>query len=393
MFGLDRLVFLSIARGVRSRGDLRMGAMVDVVQQGAALKDAAPVCGMPKCKRLVMIENSVVSCPPCCVTAEVNAPPTFPCKAPRDVIIIGAGTLVSCRRFSFSITRPPAISKPWRRPSPRPEARETGAQVDIKRVPELVPDEVARNAHYKVDQAAPIAKVDDLAAYDFLLSRIWLPVHVLRNIDHDNLCIFDCRDPDDGDVCDGGAITRVNSHAVDVDGTRGRHQVSVPSFAKRIFDRLADLELGPQHAGTRANGQCVDVAFEAASEGHKTSGAIFLGKRLRPPGRRAAVGVRGDPNLENQRWHLFRVVFGVPDAGPGTHNLDVSRFGFAFVAETIPVCHRSLTHECDDFHVGVRMRRKVRMRSDLIVIPDTQGAPAPPGMTVPRSEGKVPLGL
>jgi NAD(P)H dehydrogenase (quinone) len=48
-------------------------------------------------------------------------------------------------------------------------AREAGAQVDIKRVPELVPDEVARKAHYKVDQAAPIAKVDDLAAYDAII--------------------------------------------------------------------------------------------------------------------------------------------------------------------------------------------------------------------------------
>jgi NAD(P)H dehydrogenase (quinone) len=48
-------------------------------------------------------------------------------------------------------------------------ARETGAQVAIKRVPELVPDEVARNAHYKVDQSAPIAKVDDLADYDAII--------------------------------------------------------------------------------------------------------------------------------------------------------------------------------------------------------------------------------
>jgi len=38
-------------------------------------------------------------------------------------------------------------------------AREAGAQVDIKRVPELVPDEVARSMHFKLDQAAPIAKV------------------------------------------------------------------------------------------------------------------------------------------------------------------------------------------------------------------------------------------
>src|ERR1700730_16791628 len=48
-------------------------------------------------------------------------------------------------------------------------ARQTGAQVDIKRVPELVPEEVARKSHYKVDQAAPVAKVDDLAAYDAII--------------------------------------------------------------------------------------------------------------------------------------------------------------------------------------------------------------------------------
>src|ERR1700674_3336497 len=48
-------------------------------------------------------------------------------------------------------------------------AREAAAQVDIKRVPELVPDDVARNSHFKVDQAAPVAKIDDLAAYDAII--------------------------------------------------------------------------------------------------------------------------------------------------------------------------------------------------------------------------------
>ena len=48
-------------------------------------------------------------------------------------------------------------------------AREAGAQVDIKRVPELVPEEVARKSHYKLDQAAPIAKVEDLASYDAII--------------------------------------------------------------------------------------------------------------------------------------------------------------------------------------------------------------------------------
>jgi NAD(P)H dehydrogenase (quinone) len=48
-------------------------------------------------------------------------------------------------------------------------AREAGAQVDIKRVPELVSEEIARKSHYKLDQAAPIAKVEDLAAYDAIV--------------------------------------------------------------------------------------------------------------------------------------------------------------------------------------------------------------------------------
>lgn len=48
-------------------------------------------------------------------------------------------------------------------------AREAGAEVDIKRVPELVPEAVAKAAHYKLDQPAPVAKVDDLANYDAII--------------------------------------------------------------------------------------------------------------------------------------------------------------------------------------------------------------------------------
>jgi NAD(P)H dehydrogenase (quinone) len=48
-------------------------------------------------------------------------------------------------------------------------AREAGASVDIKRVPETVPDEVAKAAHYKLDQEAPVATVDDLAGYDAII--------------------------------------------------------------------------------------------------------------------------------------------------------------------------------------------------------------------------------
>jgi NAD(P)H dehydrogenase (quinone) len=48
-------------------------------------------------------------------------------------------------------------------------AREAGAQVDVKRVPELVPPDVAKNSHFKLDQPAPVAVVADLANYDAII--------------------------------------------------------------------------------------------------------------------------------------------------------------------------------------------------------------------------------
>jgi len=48
-------------------------------------------------------------------------------------------------------------------------AREAGAQVDIKRVPETVPEEIAKAAHFKLDQKAPVAAIDELANYDAIV--------------------------------------------------------------------------------------------------------------------------------------------------------------------------------------------------------------------------------
>ena len=45
-------------------------------------------------------------------------------------------------------------------------ARGAGATVDVKRVPETVPEDIAKNGHFKLEQAAPIAKVDELEHYD-----------------------------------------------------------------------------------------------------------------------------------------------------------------------------------------------------------------------------------
>src|SRR5277367_5626079 len=48
-------------------------------------------------------------------------------------------------------------------------ARAAGATADVRRVPENVPEEIAKAFHFKVDQPAPIAKVEELAHYDAIV--------------------------------------------------------------------------------------------------------------------------------------------------------------------------------------------------------------------------------
>ena len=48
-------------------------------------------------------------------------------------------------------------------------ARNAGATVDVKRVPETAPEAVARNANFKLDQDAPVAVVAELEHYDAIV--------------------------------------------------------------------------------------------------------------------------------------------------------------------------------------------------------------------------------
>jgi NAD(P)H dehydrogenase (quinone) len=48
-------------------------------------------------------------------------------------------------------------------------AKAAGAQVDVKRVPELVPEDVAKKSGFKLDQKAPVATVDELPNYDAII--------------------------------------------------------------------------------------------------------------------------------------------------------------------------------------------------------------------------------
>jgi NAD(P)H dehydrogenase (quinone) len=47
--------------------------------------------------------------------------------------------------------------------------REAGAEATVKRVPEIVPEAVARQSGIRLDQAAPIATVDELPDYDAIV--------------------------------------------------------------------------------------------------------------------------------------------------------------------------------------------------------------------------------
>jgi NAD(P)H dehydrogenase (quinone) len=47
--------------------------------------------------------------------------------------------------------------------------RQASGEAVVKRVPELVPEEIARSAYFKLDQPAPVATVDELADYDAII--------------------------------------------------------------------------------------------------------------------------------------------------------------------------------------------------------------------------------
>jgi NAD(P)H dehydrogenase (quinone) len=60
-----------------------------------------------------------------------------------------------------------------------------GTEVVVKRVPELVPEEIAKQNHFKLDQKAPIATVEELSSYDAIIfgapTRFGVAASQMRN--------------------------------------------------------------------------------------------------------------------------------------------------------------------------------------------------------------------
>ncbi len=104
-------------------------------------------------------------------------------------------------------------------------AREVaGTEVTVKRVPELMPEEVAKNAGVKLDQAAPIAEPNELGDYDAIIfgtpTRFGNMASQMRNF----------LDQTGGLWMKGGLIGKVGSVFASTATQHGGQETTITSF-------------------------------------------------------------------------------------------------------------------------------------------------------------------
>src|SRR6516165_3720928 len=121
--------------------------------------------------------------------------------------------------------------------------------------------------------------------------------------------------------------------------------------------------------------------------------AVAFGERFGAPARGLPAARRQDPNLEDPGGARLQIVLRVTDSGPRTHHLHVAGFGASLVAEAVLMGDRTLADIGDDLHVGVRVRRKPGIRSDRVVIPYPERAPAHALGVVVVGEREMVLGV
>jgi len=103
-----------------------------------------------------------------------------------------------------------------------------GVEVSVKRVPELMPEEAARNAGIKLDQAAPFATPNELADYDAVIfgtpTRFGNMASQMRNF----------LDQTGGLWVKGGLVGKVGSVFTST-GTGGGNETTIQSFHTTLF--------------------------------------------------------------------------------------------------------------------------------------------------------------
>ena len=105
----------------------------------------------------------------------------------------------------------------------------SGATVTLKRVPETVPAETAQQAHFKLDQKAPVATVDELADYDAIIfgapTRFGNMAAQMRNF----------LDQTGGLWMKGGLVGKVGSVFVSTATQHGGQETTITSFHSTLF--------------------------------------------------------------------------------------------------------------------------------------------------------------
>ena len=104
-----------------------------------------------------------------------------------------------------------------------------GVAVDVKRVPELMPEDVARRAGAKLDQAAPVAEVDDLAGYDAIIFGV--PTRF------GNMCaqMRNFLDQTGGLWAAGKLVGKVGSVFISTGTQHGGQETTITSFHNTLF--------------------------------------------------------------------------------------------------------------------------------------------------------------
>jgi NAD(P)H dehydrogenase (quinone) len=104
-----------------------------------------------------------------------------------------------------------------------------GAAVTIKRVPELVPEEVARRSHMKLDQNAPIVTIEELPNYDAIIfgtpTRFGNMASQMRNF----------LDKTGGLWSRGALIGKVGSVFASTGTQHGGQETTITSFHTTLF--------------------------------------------------------------------------------------------------------------------------------------------------------------
>ena len=104
-----------------------------------------------------------------------------------------------------------------------------GTEVTIKRVPELVPEEIAKKSGMKLDQPAPIATVDELAEYDAIIfgtpTRFGNMCAQMRNF----------LDQTGGHWMDGTLVGKVGSVFTSTATQHGGQETTITSFHSTLL--------------------------------------------------------------------------------------------------------------------------------------------------------------